>query len=188
MCMSVVASVVFGFILLARGDARDPGTEGELENDRLHRPDELGRESMSQNWGSSCSSSAVVAQFFCLTASVTSASRMMFAFSRDRAVPGPPALAARRAEPRPALRRSIAIGVFAAALMLPAIWNFFVGYYVGTGIAVIGLYIAFILPVILRFGRVRAGTSRGRGRSASHYKWIDPICDRLGVLHQHPVL
>ena len=30
----------------------------------------------------------LVAQFFCLTASVTSASRMIFAFSRDRAVPG----------------------------------------------------------------------------------------------------
>ena len=31
---------------------------------------------------------AVVAQFFCGTASVTAASRMLFAFSRDGAVPG----------------------------------------------------------------------------------------------------
>ena len=35
--------------------------------------------------------------------------------------------------------------------MVPAYWNYLVGYLVGTGIAVIGLYIAFILPVILRF-------------------------------------
>ena len=45
----------------------------------------------------------------------------------------------------------IAIVVAAAALMLPTLYNFFIGYYVGTGIAVIGLYIAFILPVILRY-------------------------------------
>ncbi len=28
--------------------------------------------------------------------------------------------------------------------MIPAIWNYLVGYLVGTGIAVIGLYVAFI--------------------------------------------
>ena len=41
-------------------------------------------------------------------------------------------------------------------LMIPAIWNYFVGYAVGTAIAVIGLYIAFILPVWLRW---RSGDS-----------------------------
>ena len=45
-------------------------------------------ESMSQNWAESLLFICVVAQFFCVTASVTSASRMLFAFSRDRAVPG----------------------------------------------------------------------------------------------------
>ena len=50
--------------------------------------------------------------------------------------------------------------------MLPTLYNFFVGYYVGTGIAVIGLYIAFILPVILRF-RMGTRSSPGRGPSAS---------------------
>ena len=45
----------------------------------------------------------------------------------------------------------VAICVLAAAIMLPTISNALFGYQVGTGIAVIGLYIAFILPVILRF-------------------------------------
>ena len=35
---------------------------------------------------------ATIGQFFCAGSGMTSASRMMFAFSRDRAVPGPPAL------------------------------------------------------------------------------------------------
>ena len=57
---------------------------------------------MSQNWAEALLFICVVAQFFCVTASLTSASRMLFAFSRDGAVPGPPALAAVVEEPRPA--------------------------------------------------------------------------------------
>ena len=43
--------------------------------------------------------------------------------------------------------------------MIPAIWNYFVGYAVGTAIAVIGLYIAFILPV---YPALPAGRQLGR--------------------------
>ena len=68
----------------------------------------------------------------------------------------------------------IAIVVAAAALMLPTLYNFFVGYYVGTGIAVIGLYIAFILPVILRY-RMKDEFQPGAWTLGRHYKWIDPI-------------
>ena len=59
--------------------------------------------------------------------------------------------------------------------MIPAIWNYLVGYAVGTAIAVIGLYIAFILPVWLRW---RKGDSWDEPRAWSlgkHYKWIDAI-------------
>ena len=45
-------------------------------------------EGMSEGWAEVLLFIAVVAQTFCTIASVTSASRMMFAFSRDRAVPG----------------------------------------------------------------------------------------------------
>jgi hypothetical protein len=59
--------------------------------------------------------------------------------------------------------------------MIPAVWNYFIGYAVGTAIAVIGLYIAFILPVFLRW---RKGGSWDPPRAWSlgrHYKWLDPI-------------
>ena len=129
---------------------------------------------MSQNWSEALLFICVVAQFFCVTASVTSASRMMFAFSRDRAVPGHQMW--RRVAPNRVPRYSVVgVAFFAAVLMIPAIWNYLVGYAVGTAIAVIGLYIAFILPVWLRW---RKGDSWDEPRAWSlgrHYKWIDAI-------------
>ena len=58
--------------------------------------------------------------------------------------------------------------------MVPAYWNYLVGYLVGTGIAVIGLYVAFILPVILRF-RMGDKFEPGAWTLGKHYKWIDTI-------------
>src|SRR2546421_410632 len=68
----------------------------------------------------------------------------------------------------------IAIGVLSFALMIPTYWNAYTGYLVGTSIAVIGLYIAFILPVILRY-RKRDDWVPGAWSLGRHYKWIDPI-------------
>jgi hypothetical protein len=45
---------------------------------------------------------------------------------------------------------------------------------VGTGIAVIGLYIAFILPVILRY-RLHDRFEPGAWSLGRHYRWIDLI-------------
>jgi hypothetical protein len=67
-----------------------------------------------------------------------------------------------------------AIGFLAWALMIPTYWNSATGYLVGTSIAVIGLYIAFILPVILRF-RMGDRFEPGAWTLGKHYKWIDPI-------------
>jgi amino acid transporter len=173
MWTSVVVSVIFGWILLLAVTFSIPSTEGALENIGIVVP-WIWAESMSQNWAEALLFICVVAQFFCVTASVTSASRMMFAFSRDRAVPGHQ-IWRRVAKNRVPVWSVFGIGVFAAILMIPAIWNYLVGYGVGTAIAVIGLYIAFILPVWLRW---RKGDSWDEPRAWSlgkHYKWLDPI-------------
>jgi hypothetical protein len=67
-----------------------------------------------------------------------------------------------------------AICVLSFALMIPTLWNGIVGYAVGTSIAVIGLYIAFMLPIILR---LRAGErfERSAWNLGKHYKWIDVL-------------
>ena len=70
---------------------------------------------MSQNWAEILLFICVVAQFFCLTASVTSASRMMFAFSRDGPCPGHQLWRQVSRQPRARLLPCAAIGVLAGA-------------------------------------------------------------------------
>jgi amino acid transporter len=172
MYMSVVVSVVFGWVLLLAVTFAVPDTQGVLDatsNAVVY----IWQASMSQNWAEILLFICCVAQMFCLTASVTSASRMMFAFSRDGAIPGHRfwRQVGRNRVPQTAV---VAIGVLAWALMIPTYWNAFVGYLVGTSIAVIGLYIAFILPVILRL-RLGDNWEPGAWSLGRHYKWIDPI-------------
>jgi amino acid transporter len=176
MWTSVFVSVVFGFILLVAVTFAIPSTNEALKtvNALLPIVPWIWVTSMSQRWAEFLLFICVVAQFFCVTASVTSASRMMFAFSRDRAVPGHP-LWRRIAPNHVPVFSVIGVSLFAAILMIPAVWNYFIGYAVGTAIAVIGLYIAFILPVYLRW---RKGDSWDAPRAWSlgpHYKWLNPI-------------
>jgi amino acid transporter len=176
MWTSVFVSVVFGFILLVAVTFAIPSTDGALKtvNALLPIVPWIWATSMSQRWAEFLLFICVVAQFFCVTASVTSASRMMFAFSRDRAVPGHQ-IWRRIAPNRVPVYSVLGVSLFAAILMVPAVWNYFIGYAVGTAIAVIGLYIAFILPVYLRW---RKGDSWDAPRAWSlgrHYKWLDPI-------------
>jgi amino acid transporter len=172
MYMSVVASVVFGFFLLVAVTFAIPSTQGAIDNLGFIVP-WIWSESMNQHWAEFLLFICCVAQMFCLTASVTSASRMLFAFSRDGAVPGH-RLWRQVGRNRVPQISVIAICIASAALMVPAIWNYLVGYLVGTGIAVIGLYVAFILPVILRF-RLGDRFEHGAWSLGRHYKWIDSI-------------
>jgi amino acid transporter len=176
MWTSVFVSVVFGFILLVAVTFAIPSTDEALKtvNALLPIVPWIWVTSMSQRWAEFLLFICVVAQFFCVTASVTSASRMMFAFSRDRAVPGHP-LWRRVAKNRVPVYSVVGVALFAAILMIPAVWNYFIGYAVGTAIAVIGLYIAFILPVYLRW---RKGDTWDAPRAWSlgrHYKWLNVI-------------
>jgi amino acid transporter len=172
MVWAVVASVVFGFVLLVAVTFAVPDVQGTLDaggNAVVY----IWTEATSETWAEFMLIIAVSAQFFCGTASVTSASRMMFSFSRDRAVPGS-RLWRRVARNRVPVNSVIAIAVSAWALMIPTLVNGVVGYAVGTSIAVIGLYIAFALPIILR---IKAGDrfEPGAWSLGRHYKWISTI-------------
>ncbi len=172
MYMSVVVSVIFGFVLLVAVTFAVPSTSGALTNIGTVVP-WIWKTSMSQNWSDALLAICVVAQFFCLTASTTSASRMMFAFSRDGAVPGHP-LWRRVSKHRVPVYAVFAIGILSGLLMVPAIWNYLVGYAAGTAIAVIGLYIAFVLPVFLRL-RLGSKFEHGAWSLGRHYKWIGVV-------------
>jgi amino acid transporter len=172
MYMSVIVSVLFGFVLLVAVTFAIPSTGGALDNIGAVVP-WIWKTSMSENWSDALLAICVVAQFFCLTASTTSASRMMFAFSRDGAVPGHQ-LWRRVSRHRVPVYAVFAIGVLSGLLMVPAIWNYLVGYAAGTAIAVIGLYIAFVLPVFLRL-RLGNRFEHGAWSLGGHYRWIDTI-------------
>src|SRR5436190_8210711 len=172
MYMSVVVSVVFGWVLLLAVTFAVPGDQGVLaatSNAVVY----IWQTSMSQGWAEALLFICCVAQLFCLTASVTSASRMMFAFSRDGAVPGH-RLWRKIGANRVPVNAVLAIGALSFALMIPTYWNAYTGYLVGTSIAVIGLYIAFILPVILRL-RKGDDWAPGAWSLGRHYKWIDIV-------------
>jgi amino acid transporter len=97
----------------------------------------------------------VGAQLYCGMSSVTSASRMMYAFSRDRAVPGHQLWRRLNAQRAPAFA-VCAIVVLAFLCAFPAYFgtNGVVAYAAVTSIATIGLYIAYAIPIFLR---LRAG-------------------------------
>ena len=175
MYMAVVVSVFFGWILLLAVTFAVPSTDFAIEQiDAVAAVVPLmWVESMGQTWGEILLFICVVAQFFCVTASTTSASRMMFAFSRDGAVPGHQAWR-RVSRHRVPVWSVFGVATFAGLLMVPAIWNYLVGYAAGTAIAVIGLYIAFAIPIYLR---MRQGDKfeHGAWSLGPHYKWIGTI-------------
>ncbi len=89
------------------------------------------------------------AQFFCGMSSVTANSRMIFAFSRDGAVPFSKFwhhVSPRRHVPVHSAWFG-AVGAF--ILSVPYLWSP-VAYGAVTSIAVIGLYVAYLIPVFLR--------------------------------------
>lgn len=91
---------------------------------------------------------AVGAQFFCGMSSITTNSRMIYAFSRDGAVPFSRLWHKldRGRTPRNAIILA-AVGAF--ILAIPSVFSF-TAYVAITSIAVIGLYISYVLPILLR--------------------------------------
>ncbi|MDA8118098.1 MAG: amino acid permease [Actinomycetota bacterium] len=92
---------------------------------------------------------AMVAQFFCGMASVAANSRMVYAFSRDGAVPGSRFWHHINPRTRTPTRSIWFAAVFAFILGVPAYWST-VAYGAVTSIATIGLYIAYVTPTLLR--------------------------------------
>ncbi|MDQ6643462.1 MAG: amino acid permease [Chloroflexota bacterium] len=90
----------------------------------------------------------VGAQFFCGMSSITTNSRMIYAFSRDGAVPFSH-LWHKLDSGRTPRNAIILAAVGAFILATPTVINF-VAYVAVTSIAVIGLYIAYGLPILLR--------------------------------------
>src|SRR5205814_2717228 len=144
--MSVVVSAIAGYALLMGLLAAAPSlaTAGGFVNGVLY----ILQSRIGFVLGTLLFAVIFVAQFFCSMSSVTSNSRMIYAFSRDGAVPGHNLWHRlnRGRTPRNAIILAV---VCSFILAVPTVVDF-VAYVAVTSIAVIGLYIAYAIPIFLR--------------------------------------
>ena len=113
-------------------------------------------------------------QIYCSTACMTSTSRMLFAFSRDGAVPGSRLWSKVDAKGVP--RNAVLLGgVAGVVLTLPALYKSPTGaptaFFAVVSIGVLGLYLAFAIPIWLRW---KAGDAwrPGPWTLGPKYKWM----------------
>ncbi len=135
---------------------------------------------LGTNWATFVLFISASAQFFCATSCMTSASRMTFAFSRDGAMPGSSIWQKLTAKRVPA-NAVMLVGVSAAVVTLPALIELKVNgvpvplaFYAVTSIAVIGLYLAFAIPIWLRW-RHGDRFEVGSWNNGAKYKWMNLI-------------
>ncbi len=144
---SIVVSLFAGWLLLI-------GVTSAIQNYTAEAtavvpPAQIFVDAVGKNLGTFLLFIVVGAQFYCGMSSVTANSRMIYAFSRDGAVPGSQFW--HKINPRTRTPTNsiwfAAVGAF--ILGLPYLWNP-VAYAAVTSIAVIGLYIAYGIPILLR--------------------------------------
>ena len=144
--MSVVVSAFAGYALLMALVATSPNltAAGGFVNPVLY----ILQSRLSYVLGTILFAVIFVAQFFCSMSSVTSNSRMIYAFSRDGAVPGHNLWHSlnRGRTPRNAILLAV---VCSFILAIPSLWSV-TAYVAVTSIATIGLYIAYAIPIFLR--------------------------------------
>jgi amino acid transporter len=120
---------------------------------------------------------STMGQLFCGMACVTSCSRMTFAFSRDGAVPGHQ-LWRRLGANRTPTYAVLFVVIMAALITVPALFPNSAGYPVAffavTSITVIGLYIAYTIPIFLRW-RMGDAFQAGPWTLGRKYKWVNLI-------------
>ena len=174
---SVFYSAVFGWIvLLAITFAIQKGHEAEI-----YKAGFPALTIFSTSLSSAADKAVVlistIGQLFCGMACITSASRMTFAFSRDGAVPGHN-LWRRLGANRTPTWAVFFVVLFAIVITFPAYFPNHLGTPVAflavTSISVIGLYIAYTIPVFLRW-RMGDKFVTGSWTLGSKYKWINPI-------------
>jgi amino acid permease (GABA permease) len=166
--MSIIVSLVAGWILLI-------GVTFAIQNYTTEvgaavPPAQIFVDALGATGGKLLLLIVVIAQLFCGMASVTANSRMIYAFSRDGALPGSGLW--HKVNPRTRTPTNAIWLAAAGALILglPYLWNS-VAYAAVTSIAVIGLYVAYVLPTFLR---LRLGSAFRRG--PWHLgRWSTPI-------------
>ncbi|MFF2345836.1 amino acid permease [Pseudarthrobacter sp. NPDC058119] len=137
-------------------------------------------QALSGPWVSTVLVISTVGQCFCAMACMTSTTRMLFAFSRDGAVPGARLWTRLNKSGVPLYSVALVAGL-AIVLALPALVEVDingapvpVAFNAVVSIGVVGLYLAFAIPI---FQRLRKGSAfqRGSWHLGRNYKWLGTI-------------
>ncbi len=174
--MSIVVSVVAGWILLIGVTFAIQSYSGAVGTKTAVPPAQIFIDAVGSTGGKLLLLIAIGAQLFCGMASITANSRMIYAFSRDGALPASSFW--HRINPRTRTpTNAIWLGAGGAFVLgLPYLWNV-TAYAAVTSIAVIGLYIAYVLPTFLR---LRQGDGFERG--PWHLGRWSPLIGTVAVL------
>jgi amino acid permease (GABA permease) len=154
---SIIVSLIAGWVLLIA--VTSAIQDYEAERTAVVPGAQVFLDALGHNGGLFLLFIIVGAQFYCGMSSVTANSRMIYAFSRDGAVPGSRFWHRVNPRTRTPTNSIIFAAVGAWILGLPYLWSP-VAYAAVTSIAVIGLYIAYGMPILLR---LLAGESFVRG-------------------------
>ncbi|HCB05018.1 MAG TPA: amino acid permease [Nocardioides sp.] len=145
-------------------------------------------QALGQNWHVLVLAISATGQFYCTVACLTSASRMTFAFSRDGAIPGSSMLS-RVTTARVPANAVIFVAVIGAIITLPALIKVDingapvpVAFYAVVSVAVIGLYLAFLIPIYLRW-RLGDAFEPGSWTNGDKYKWMNLVAvAEIGII------
>lgn len=167
---SILVSLVAGWILLIGLTFAIQDYDGALASGTGVPPAQIFIDATGAATGKFLLLICIGAQLFCGMASVTANSRMIYAFARDGAIPGSKfwhKINKRTQTPTNAVWLAT---IGALILALPYLWSK-TAYAAVTSIAVVGLYVAYVIPVFLR---VRKGKDFEPG-PWSLGKWGKPI-------------
>lgn len=146
---SILVSLVAGWILLIGVTFAIQNYQGTLTSTTGVPPVQIFLDALGATGGKLLLLIIIGAQFFCGMSSVTANSRMIYAFSRDGALPGS-ALWHRISPKTKTPTNAVWLAAGGAFLLgLPYLFNA-TAYAAVTSIAVIGLFISYVVPVFLR--------------------------------------
>jgi amino acid permease (GABA permease) len=155
--MSIVVSLFAGWLLLIGVTFAIQNYAGESA--AYVAPAQIFVDAVGSTGGRLLLLIAIGAQLFCGMSSVTANSRMIYAFSRDGALPGSAFWHGVNKRTRTPTNAIWLAAGGALVLGLPYLWNS-AAYFAVTSIATIGLYIAYVTPTYLR---LRQGENFRRG-------------------------
>jgi amino acid permease (GABA permease) len=147
--LSILVSLVAGWVLLIGITFAIQDYDSAVGTSTGVPPAQIFMDAVGVTGGKLLLLVAIGAQLFCGMSSVTANSRMIYAFSRDGALPGSAFWHRINGRTRTPTNAVWLAAGGALLLGLPYLWNS-TAYAAVTSIAVIGLYIAYVIPTFLR--------------------------------------